>query len=406
MSSESHIPDSQGGDPTTGVPPQEVGRETQADVATDKSDALLRHSLPASGTRDGVSKHSPGNGSTGEVLRLVRQISNTMGSAIDEINEINARTKLLALNARIEAARAGDYGAAFGVVAAEMQKLASNTSEAANQMASRTHRTIHQLFELIETGVRGTRLSDLALVNIDLIDRNLYERTCDARSWAADTCVVDSLQHTSAENLQAAGDRLAKILNSHTVYFDIVVADSTGKIIVNGRPKTYRSVGRSVEGRAWFADAMATLSGAEYSSSQAHRSELTDDRPTLAYAAAVRADGHVDGRPIGVLGVLFDWEALSQTIVQRTPLSIDERDSTRVLIADDDGRILADSAGKQLAESIPPMMLESLHEHRKGFTIGLVDGEKCCVGFAKAPGYEQFTTGWNSLIVQPMRGAL
>lgn len=348
----------------------------------------------------GADKH----GSTGEILHLVRQIHQTMDLAIDEINEINTRTKLLALNARIEAARAGDYGAAFGVVAAEMQKLAGSTSDAANQLASQTQGTINQLFDLIGTSVRGTRLSDLALVNIDLIDRNLYERTCDARSWAADVNIYDALADPTVERLQRASERLGALLNSHTVYADIVVADTSGKIVANGRPQKFRSVGRNVEHEAWFNDAMTSFSGDHYAYSAAHRSPLVGERASLIYSAAVRSGGLIDGEPIGVLGAVFDWEALAQSIVKNTPLSTDERESTRVVIADDHGNVLADSFGRQLADTIPLNLLEPVHDNRKGFLIALIEGERCCLGYADAPGYETFTTGWNSLIIQPIRG--
>ncbi len=343
-----------------------------------------------------------GNGSTAEILRLVRQINGTMDSAIAEINEINSRTKLLALNARIEAARAGDFGAAFGVVAAEMQKLAGSTADAANQMASQTHRTIHELFRLIGTNVRGTRLSDLALVNIDLIDRNLYERTCDARSWAADACVHDALADRSEPSLREVTHRLSTLLNSHTVYCDIVVCDTSGNIIASGRPNKFRSVGRNVAGFHWFTAAMLTESGQQYAWQPAHRSPLAGEQSVLVYSAAVRRGRSVDGTPIGVLGALFDWESLAQSIVKNTPLAADERESTRVLIVDSDGNVLADSSGHQLTDTIPVNLLAPLQANRKGFVITSVDGQLCCVAYADAPGYETFTTGWKSLIIQPI----
>jgi|GEM_PF-4693768 len=66
---------------------------------------------------------SGGNGSTADIVNMVRSLNGTLDGAISEINQINSRTKLLALNARIEAARAGEFGASFGVVASEMQNL-------------------------------------------------------------------------------------------------------------------------------------------------------------------------------------------------------------------------------------------------------------------------------------------
>ncbi len=358
--------------------------------------------LQTSEFKSGEIQSSAGAGSTAEILRLVRQLNGTMDTAIAEINEINSRTKLLALNARIEAARAGEFGAAFGVVAAEMQKLAASTADAANQMASQTHETIQQLFQFIGTSVRGTRLSDLALMNIDLIDRNLYERSCDARSWAADTFVCDALDNQSQQSLQFASERLASILNSHTVYFDIVVCDAHGNIVANGRSAKFRSVGRSVANEGWFTAAMATESGQQYAFDSPHRSALAGDKAVLVYSAAVRHGGRTDGAPIGVLGVLFNWDSLGQSIVNNTPLSADERESTRVLIADKKGNVLADSFGRQLSDTIPVGLLEPIATNRKGFTITRVDGKLCCVGYAAAPGYETFSTGWNSLIIQPV----
>ncbi|MEO0532138.1 MAG: methyl-accepting chemotaxis protein, partial [Planctomycetota bacterium] len=51
-------------------------------------------------------------GSAAEIASFVSELSDTMTVAIDEINDINSNTQLLALNARIEAARAGSAGAA------------------------------------------------------------------------------------------------------------------------------------------------------------------------------------------------------------------------------------------------------------------------------------------------------
>jgi hypothetical protein len=41
--------------------------------------------------------------------------------------------------------------------------------------------------------IRGSRLPDLSLNAIDIIDRNLYERSCDVRWWATDSAIVDEL---------------------------------------------------------------------------------------------------------------------------------------------------------------------------------------------------------------------
>jgi hypothetical protein len=349
-----------------------------------------------------ASQEASDHGGTDAIIRLVQDLSETMDVAIGDIKGINAKTKLLALDARIEAARAGAHGAAFGVVATEIQNLSTSTSEAANLMASKTRDTIRDLVGLIRSGIRGTRLGDLALTNIDLIDRNLYERTCDVRWWATDTSLVDALVERSESAFPYASKRMAVILNAYTVYFDLVLADLNGKVVANGRPSRFASVGQDVSRAAWFTRALATRSGDEFAFESAHRNRLVDDEVALIYSATVRKGGESGGDPIGVLGVIFDWEGLAQNIVNNVPLSDEERESTRTMIVDAQGRVLADSAGRQLEETLASSLIEPLRDSPKGYRMMTIDGRECCVGFARAPGFETYSTAWNSLIVQPI----
>lgn len=90
---------------------------------------------------DGVTSIAEGNTATGEHLRqmtermasLVKTTSN-INALVATVNGIAEQTNLLSLNASIEAARAGDHGRGFSVVAQEVRKLATQSKESVVQI--------------------------------------------------------------------------------------------------------------------------------------------------------------------------------------------------------------------------------------------------------------------------------
>jgi hypothetical protein len=352
-----------------------------------------------------VSKHSKASRAASQsdnVTQLVSGLSRALHGAVKEIEDINANAKLLSLNARIEAARAGTVGAAFAVVAQEMQGLAGKTSDVAGELATETQRTIDELLELIGTKVRGTRLSDIALTNIDLIDRCLYERTCDVRWWATDSSVVDALTQATDQAREYACQRLGIILGAYTVYFDLVLCDTSGNVVANGRPDLYHLIGRNVANQEWFQQAMETKSGDEFGFQTAHHCALVNNEPALVYSCTVREEGISANGTIGVLGIVFKWEALAQTILKQVPLSESERQQTRCAIVDSQGRILADSWDRHLQENLVIPEIHTLFAEKKNFSKILYNDKLCCFAHALAPGFETYSTGWHSVIIQPL----
>lgn len=339
-----------------------------------------------------------------EVVQFTDLIAEKLNNAIDKVDNINHKTHVLSVNASIEAARAGTYGRPFGIVATNMSELSEETTKITEKMRNDTKEILNlgSMIKVQARDYRGNRLSDLALVNIDLIDRNLYERTADVRWWATDGSVVDALTKKTPESYSHASKRLEVILQAYTVYYDLVLADADGRIIANANADQYSSVDTMVNDTKWFTSAMKTKGGNEFGFESVHRSPLVSNNLALVYSCAVREGGNTKGKAIGVLGVIFKWESLSQTIINNTPIGEEEKRTTRICITDDDGFVMADSEGKMLKDRIQLDKKTSLYAEAKNYLFSEYLGTDCCIAHAASHGFEGYSTGWHSIIIQKL----
>ncbi len=339
------------------------------------------------------------------VAELAELLAGKVENAINEIEKFNSQTHMIAINARIEASRAGQVGKAFSVVAEQMNELSTKIGNVNKKMRYESKDAITELGDLIKTqatNVRGTRLSDLALTNIDLIDRNLYERTADVRWWATDINVVDAMTARSKEEYATVSNRFSAILNAYTVYYDLVLCDADGNIMANGRPQKYDSVGKNFSDSEWFNSALHTSSGKEFGFQSVHRCPLINNHLALVYSSTVRENGNPNGKIIGILGTVFNWENLAQKIIHDVALNDVEKANSRICIVNDDGLVLADSDERILDDTIDFVGKNELFCKKKSFVISEYKGNKYCIAHALSPGYETYSTGWHSLIIQKL----
>jgi hypothetical protein len=309
-------------------------------------------------------------------------ISALIGRLTAEVNQIAC-----------ESSRAGAQGAGFAVVAQEVravgQLVETIARELEGQLTSRTGSLMSSIERMSEKS-RGERMVDLSLNAIELIDRNLYERTCDVRWWATDSAVVDCAAAPSPATVNYVSERLGVILSAYTVYLDLWLCDLDGNVIANGRADKFKVIGQNVGSAKWFREARDLLSGDDYVASDVECQPLLGNAQVATYCAGVRAEGKAKGKPLGVLAIHFDWEPQARAIVQGVRVG----DNERVLLVDSNFRVIAASDGKGLLSERVNISMKS---GRCGFYHDPSGG---LVAYHATPGYETYQgLGWFGVIL-------
>ncbi|MFQ2822745.1 methyl-accepting chemotaxis protein [Aeromonas allosaccharophila] len=148
---------------------QEVSRNT-SDAASAATSASETAELGAQTVNDSIQRIERVAGaieSTAAVIRQLGDDSRNIGMVLEVIRGIAEQTNLLALNAAIEAARAGEQGRGFAVVADEVRTLAKRTQDSTSQIntiiaelqqrAEQAGSTMQQSQELMNTTVSTAR---------------------------------------------------------------------------------------------------------------------------------------------------------------------------------------------------------------------------------------------------------
>lgn len=223
---------------------QEVANNAQhaAEAAAKSNDDVSNSKTVVTNTTSTIDLLAQEITKAATVIKQVEEDSNNISSILDVIRGISEQTNLLALNAAIEAARAGEQGRGFAVVADEVRALASRTHDATQEIQS--------MIEKLQNGSREA---------VDVMENSSNQATQSVtQAEEAVTSlnnISDAINTINEMNTQIA----VAVQQQSTVAEEINQSIFTIRDVSENTLSGARSSGEAAQNMAELADGLATL---------------------------------------------------------------------------------------------------------------------------------------------------
>ncbi len=181
-----------------------------ADSAREATELAIKGGAVVSETIGGMNRISTSVNESAQTIEALGKRSEQIGEIIKVINDIASQTNLLALNAAIEAARAGEQGRGFAVVADEVRKLAERTTSATNEIGDMVNGIQDDTGRAVLAMQGGTKEVEAEVELANQAGEALQHIVVSVQN------VTDMVQQiaTAAEEQSSAGSEIASSLES------------------------------------------------------------------------------------------------------------------------------------------------------------------------------------------------
>lgn len=241
---------------------------------------------------------------------------------------------------------------------------------------------------LIEETLKKTYLTmySNAQVTIDILMRNLFERTADVGFLATDNVIIDYILNTSEESRLEVKDRLKKYTQKYSVYHDIIILDKDYKVLVNFNDSN--KISNSVIDSPYLKEIV---------NSNEPYLEVYDETPLLNNKKGHMFIGKItdsDNRIIGMICLCFKFENEMQSIFK----SILKSDYVSIITIIDNNDTVISSSDEN---NIP--MYARLQPCERQNEIVYYRGIKYLAATVKTNGYQgYFGLDWRAQIMVPL----